>query len=1129
VALYAPAESGFLRPQWRSKDKMSKQGNPTRSQELKGELSMRYKFRGLLMIVTVLMLIARMSFPAFAQQSPTGSIRGTVTDPQGAVITNATVTVTNKATGDTRKVSTGGDGIYLVSTLLPGEYEVKIEASGFSTHVLSTTVEVGRTSPGDAALRVGAASEIVDVVSEAPIIDKSNYKIDGVVTRQKIDSLPLNGRNFLQLALLEPGVSVSVSSPGNANNLFNVSIGGASAAVTRITVDGGSVLDPVTGGAAQNFSTETIQEFQISTFNFDLSTGVTSVGAVNIVSRTGTNAFHGSALLFARDDQWAAVPTLQQGAPDFRRYQYGGSIGGPIKKDRAFFFGNVEWLDQDAVFSTVNTGFAGFRQLDNITGSPYDGVLANVRGDFKINDKNNLFTRYSFDDNDTFGPVDNNTLPSNWRVNSNRDHNLQGGLTTILTQNFVNDLRFNYQRIQNDSLLPGPGDCPAGNPGCIGLGGAQVRVLGSAFIAGNNVNAPQNRILDRYQTSDNLNWQKGAHRIRFGGEWEHNYGKGGWAFLEPALVVLHDPAVVQFVNAQIAGAPLPTALKAALTIPLPAVFSNPSLPVTLADVLQLPIAVALIGLGNPEQPPAFNQLKARQSNRYRFYGQDSWLVRSGLTFNFGASYLYETNLFNHDLGKPELLRPLIGDLEPSAKDRDNIAPAIGFAWDVGNTGKTVVRGGAGMYYDTSLFVTRLRERALLGPLGNGRVQLTGAFYRNNIQFPTIPPLPGAAAVFNLINPPLGAAIDFQTIPTKFTGQNFLDLLNSQNPQILAQLSALGGAGVQGISFFKTGTDLLDPGNVTPYSLHYNIGLQRQLPHNMAITADFVLRQSRHSAIVNNDYNLFNRAASKGGPVIRRCVGAAEATNPAVLCSNGPISFIQFGGRQAYKALLVKLEKRFSNRLQFTTSYALSEFEGFFTGEDLENTFGNSGDLGSDARHSLTFSGIVDLPYGIQASLISVVRSAAPFNARVPTNIDLNGDGTKNDTLPGLEINSLNRGTSKDDLRRLVNEFNLRFAGKPDANGVTIPTLVLPRNFNFPDRFQSHDLRFSKTVKFGEKYSLQGLVEVFNVLNNANLLIGGGQSTRETIGPAFGQFTERVGQSFGTGGPRAVQVGAYFRF
>src|ERR1044071_1097093 len=237
---------------------------------------MHIKFRYLLLAVALVTLAARTTFPVFAQD-PTGAIRGTVTDQNGAVIQNASVTVTNKATGDTRHVSTGNDGIYAVATLLPGDYEIKIEAQGFKTYNISVVVQTGNTTSGDASLQTGAKGEVVDVIAEAPIIDKQNYKIDGVITRQKIDALPLNGRNFLQLALLEPGVSVSTSNVGDANNLFNVSIGGASSALTRITVDGGSVLDYVTGGAAQNFSTETIQELHISTFNFDLSTGVTSV------------------------------------------------------------------------------------------------------------------------------------------------------------------------------------------------------------------------------------------------------------------------------------------------------------------------------------------------------------------------------------------------------------------------------------------------------------------------------------------------------------------------------------------------------------------------------------------------------------------------------------------------------------------------------------------------------------------------------------------------------------------------------------------------------------------------------------------------------------------------------------
>ena len=154
---------------------------------------MRIKYKRLLLAITMMALVANLALPVLAQ-NPTGAIRGTVTDPQGAIVPNATVTVTNKATGETRNINTGNDGIYAVENMLPGAYEIKIEAQGFSTQVISAVVQVGNTTNGDAALRVGTKEEIVEIQAEAPQIDKTNYKIDGVIGRQKIDALPLNWR-----------------------------------------------------------------------------------------------------------------------------------------------------------------------------------------------------------------------------------------------------------------------------------------------------------------------------------------------------------------------------------------------------------------------------------------------------------------------------------------------------------------------------------------------------------------------------------------------------------------------------------------------------------------------------------------------------------------------------------------------------------------------------------------------------------------------------------------------------------------------------------------------------------------------------------------------------------------------
>src|SRR5262249_52891399 len=196
---------------------------------------------------------------AASAQTPTGALQGSVTDPAKAIISDAVVTVKNKQTGAERAVSSKSSGEFFINNLLPGEYEVKVVAKGFKTNIASVTIQVGNTSTLEVALEVGDASESVVISGDSTtLVNPADYKVDGVITRQKIDSLPLNGRNFLQLASLEPGVRVSAGQPGNANNIFNVSIGGGSSAFTRLTVDGGNIVDPVTGGAAQNYSVDTI-------------------------------------------------------------------------------------------------------------------------------------------------------------------------------------------------------------------------------------------------------------------------------------------------------------------------------------------------------------------------------------------------------------------------------------------------------------------------------------------------------------------------------------------------------------------------------------------------------------------------------------------------------------------------------------------------------------------------------------------------------------------------------------------------------------------------------------------------------------------------------------------------------
>src|SRR3989442_511584 len=226
-------------------------------------------------------LIAMLSAP-LAAQVPTGAIAGTVSDRVGAVLPGAAVTVTNKATGASRDVVTGSDGTFSVPSLLPGAYDVLIIAPGFQPIVSPVDVATGATTTVKVTLEVSARTEAVTVTGTATHIDLESNRVQGVVGRAQIENLPLNGRSFLNLAALQPGVTVVIGNPAQFNAQFNVSVLGGPASRTAITVDGGNIRNPVEGGTGQNFSQEVVQEFQISTANFDLSTGIAAFGAINI-------------------------------------------------------------------------------------------------------------------------------------------------------------------------------------------------------------------------------------------------------------------------------------------------------------------------------------------------------------------------------------------------------------------------------------------------------------------------------------------------------------------------------------------------------------------------------------------------------------------------------------------------------------------------------------------------------------------------------------------------------------------------------------------------------------------------------------------------------------------------------
>ena len=394
-------------------------------------MRLRGKLWVMLRLTFLLLLVLSISFA----QAPIGTIAGTVTDDTGAVAVGAAITVTNVVTGLKRELKSNADGQYSVAALPAGRYEVRTQLAGFRQTNRQATVVVGSTTTVDLTLQVGSVTEVVTVDAATSQISYDSHKIDGVIGRTQIESLPLNGRSFLQLAFLEPGVGVGTQSLAQYNAQFSVSVLGASSGKTALTVDGGNVRNSLEGGSSQNFSQEVVEEFQISSANFDLSTGIAASGAINIVSRSGGNGFHGGGYFFFRDNNLSAYPALRRNAfapnPFFARRQSGFLVSGPIKKDKLFFFFNLENNNQDAVV-TIQPDSPYFASLAQNATNPYDARQLSAKFDYRINANHNLFARYSHDGNHGFGPRSGSPLPSNWLVNRNwADQSIMGITSTF--------------------------------------------------------------------------------------------------------------------------------------------------------------------------------------------------------------------------------------------------------------------------------------------------------------------------------------------------------------------------------------------------------------------------------------------------------------------------------------------------------------------------------------------------------------------------------------------------------------------------------------------------------------------------------------------------------------------------
>jgi hypothetical protein len=603
---------------------------------------------------------------AFAQAGD-AEISGMVKDPTGSLVSGASATVTNQDSGVTRSTLTGADGRYRFIALPPGRYTLKVEAPGFKTEsitdlVLSIATQVDR----NISMTVGAVQDSVTVVGEAPPIDTSRAEIAGVVTSQQIDSLPTNTRQYLNLALLMPGTTQDAS-----RTFYNsVQIGGGGRYYANgFSVDGVTNTWAEMGEPRQNFPTGAVQEFKVNTNQYRADQGLAMGGMINIVTKSGTNQFHGELFEYFRhsslnrEDKFKrqAEALTGTGKAPFERNQWGGDIGGPIVKNRTHFHFAFERTQTDDSY-TIFTGaghqyYSGFEGVFN---RPSHDQLLNVRIDQQITPSQHMFGRYSQEWNFlSRNGCGGTTLQSCYDGEIPRRSAVAGHTWTI-SPRIVNDLRVHYAYA---AYLLGPAGSPVwtdiGNYSGQRLSQLQIGLSFPSFSYGYTYG--DDGIEKRYQVKDDLTILKGTHAVKFGFDYSH--------------IPFADDSVVNYLGTFTFGQDQ---------------VLNPKDPSTFAK---------LTGATNftATTPPLYTKVPTTDIS---FYVQEEWRVRPDLTLTMGLRYDRQLGAFNERLKTSIFPKPIPFMGDPGQRgDKNNVGPRFGLAWNIRGTGNNVVRLGYGIYYN----------------------------------------------------------------------------------------------------------------------------------------------------------------------------------------------------------------------------------------------------------------------------------------------------------------------------------------------------------------------------------------------------------------------------------------------
>ncbi len=610
---------------------------------------------------------------ASAQQSATANISGLVRDSNDALVTGARVTVTQKATGISREAVTNDAGFFVITNLASGIYELKIQAKGFAEKVIpSVTLHVGQTFNLEVPLAVTVQETVtLDHRLNYDLVNTSTAVVDGVIRDSEIERLPLNGRNFLELALLVPGNSPAPNFDPTKSNTVVISSAGQLGRGGNVTVDGADDNDDVVGGQVQNISQEAVQEFQIATNRFSAQLGRSGSSVINVVTKSGSNEYHGSGSFYFRDNALQGLPaTLDRGlgqTPPFDREQIAFSLGGPIKKDKAWFFGSIEYRNQDGAALVGSRDLATRTIRRTFAEAPLNDLLSTERLDWQPSDRDHLFFRYSLQRENDVAP---STLDraigsaSQRQASINNTHSFLTNFTRVLNSRVVNSFNFSFSSFFNDiePVTPGP------------------QLTFPSIQDGASFRVPQSTKQRRLQFSDTISMVRGNHTLSFGGE-------------------------IQRVDADFDLRVFQTG-RIEMIEDFPDFDRNGDGRVDDNDLL---FAVTLRS-GKPTEP----LLIPNADNTYLAgFVQDDWRVHPQVTLNLGIRYELDTDVKN--VSRINQLNPIILPFLTGKRGRDtnNFGPRIGFNV-ASKDGRTSVHGGYGIYYDRITLEIQSLERGLDG-------------------------------------------------------------------------------------------------------------------------------------------------------------------------------------------------------------------------------------------------------------------------------------------------------------------------------------------------------------------------------------------------------------------------------